>query len=472
MLLVSMEFLFLFLPVTLCVYYFLPVRARNAWLVLASLFFYAWGNLQYIPLILFSILFNYFLGMRLEELQKKSSKILFLLLGIALNAGILLLFKYVLFLRQIIPVHGEWLLNDTLAVKAPLGLSFLTLRTIGYLLDVFRGTPAQTHPVSFALYLSFFPQMPAGPLTHYTAFRDQLENRHITLRAFSKGIIRFIVGFNKKVLLADILARLTDQIFQMPSRSAGTAWLGIVSFALQIYFDFSGYTDMALGLGRMFGFRLSENFNYPYWGRTVSDVWNRWHLSLGSWMRNYVYIPLGGSRVNQFRHILNLMLVWFLIGLLHGSGLTFIFWGILNGLAVVFESQTRIRKDSDAWPAPLRVLYRILTLLFILLGWVFFRSESFSAGIGYIREMFALDGNPWGNPELFFLLREYALVLLFGLLAATPLFIRSKEKLLGMSDKTGDLLVTLGNILQFILFFVSLSSLVMGTHVPFVFTGI
>ncbi|MBQ9009715.1 MAG: MBOAT family protein, partial [Clostridia bacterium] len=402
MLFVSMEFLILFLPIVLCIYYFLPTNAQNGWLIIASLFFYAWGNLQFIPLILLSILFNYFLGLRMEEVRQKSSKILFLLLGIAVNLAVLLVFKYLRVLSRVMPEQGEWLASGTHTLRAPLGLSFLTLRAFGYLADVSRGTAAQNHPVSFALYLSFFPQMPAGPLTRYSSFREQLEDRHVTLRSFSRGIFRFIVGINKKMLLANTLGQLADRIFQMPARSAGTAWLGIISFALQIYFDFSGYTDMALGLGGMFGFRLPENFNYPYAGRTVSDVWNRWHLSLGSWVRDYVYIPMGGSKVNQLRHVLNLMVVWLLLGLWHGSGLTFIFWGLLNGLAVVFESQTGIRKDSDRWPAFLKVLYRILTLLFILVGWVFFRSESFTAGIGYIREMFGFSGNRAGTPELLF----------------------------------------------------------------------
>ena len=321
MLFTSLEFLLFFFPVTLGVYFLLPRGggARNYWLLLASLFFYAWGEPTFVLVMICSILLNYFMALHIEELKAGSrGRKGLLTLTVLLNLGILFIFKYMNFatrnLRAVFPMLQSIVPQTNFVL--PIGISFFTFQALSYVIDVYRGIPAQKNPGYLGLYISLFPQLIAGPIVRYTTIMDQMERREITWDSFSDGMLRFLYGFNKKMLLSNLLAEVADAAFGVGELSVAMAWLGAIAYTLQIYFDFSGYSEMAIGLGRMFGFRFLENFNYPYISKTVTEFWRRWHISLGSWFRDYVYFPLGGSRVkSRIRLVFNLAVVWLATGI-------------------------------------------------------------------------------------------------------------------------------------------------------------
>ena len=320
----SLTFLFLFFPIVMGVYYLCPRALRNLWLLLTSLLFYAWGEPVYIRLMAASILFNYLCGLGVAALQKREKKRLakgLLILCIAGNIGALGLFKYAdLLIGTVNNIAGSKIALLELAL--PIGISFYTFQALSYVIDVYRGTvAAQKNPITFGTYIALFPQLIAGPIVQYKTVEEQLSHRRETTAQFAAGIGRFTIGLGKKVLIANQVGALWDTVAALPgtSLSAGTAWLGAIAFTFQIYFDFSGYSDMAIGLGKMLGFEFLENFNYPYLSRSITEYWRRWHISLGTWFREYVYIPLGGNRCGLPRQILNLIIVWGLTGLWHGA---------------------------------------------------------------------------------------------------------------------------------------------------------
>ena len=379
----SLTFLFLFLPITLILYYAVPKKVKNLVLLVMSLVFYAWGEPVYVILMLYSILLNYAAG-RLMEAEPKHKKAV-LVFAVVLNLLILGFFKYYGF--AVGSVNKAFGLSIPIRdIALPIGISFYTFQALSYVIDLYRGKfPAQRNFISFACYITMFPQLIAGPIVRYEEIEKQLGERKLTLARFGKGALRFIFGLGKKVLLANLAGALFDEVHALPALSFATSWVGALAYTFQIYFDFSGYSDMAIGLGDMLGFHFSENFNYPYAACSVTDFWRRWHISLGTWFREYVYIPLGGNRVKWARHILNVMIVWFLTGLWHGAGWTFIVWGLFYGVLLIFEKYV-----LNKLKIPKAVRW-ILTMLAVIIGWVIFSADDL-AGAG--RMLASMSGVP------------------------------------------------------------------------------
>jgi len=471
MLFSSMEFLFLFFPIALGGYFLLHPKARNYWLLAVSLFFYAWGEPKFVLAMLFSIVCNYVAALLIELLrQKKRIAKLILVLDLVLNLGILFVYKYMNFMTG--TIHSFFPQTKELFAQTefvlPIGISFFTFQALSYVVDVYRGIPAQKNPFYVGLYISLFPQLIAGPIVRYTTIMDQIEERTITKDGFCRGVLRFLYGFNKKVLLANLLAVVADTAFGAKELSIGMAWLGAVCYALQIFFDFSGYSEMAIGLGEMFGFHFLENFNYPYISKTVTEFWRRWHISLGTWFRDYVYFPLGGSRVkSKLRMVFNLAVTWLATGIWHGANWTFVFWGILHGTVIIIEKLTGIPKKAEESKL-FSCCYRVVTLLVVLLGWVIFRAESMGAGMAYIGAMFG-TGQAVADAEFLFWLREYRVILAAGILCAMPIVAGLKKWLSAKNERLAAVCGYVGCGVQFLLFVVGVSYLVMNAHNPFIY---
>ena len=464
MLFTSIEFLFLFLPVVLAVYYVLPFRwgLKNLWLLAASLGFYAWGEPRFVFVMVASIAFNYFAALAIEALRVRGrarAARWALALGVCGNLLLIGAYKYLNFVTATLRDWFPFLQGAVpqTSILLPIGISFFTFQALSYVIDVSRGEPAQRNPFSLALFIALFPQLIAGPIVRYTTVADQIRERRTTWDQFASGVFRFVVGFNKKMLLANVMAEVADAAFAGVPGSAAFAWFGALCYTLQIYFDFSGYSDMAIGLGKMFGFSFLENFSYPYVSRTVTEFWRRWHISLGSWFRDYVYFPLGGSRVGRGRLVLNLAVVWFLTGVWHGANWTFILWGVLYGVAITAEKLSGWTKRVDGSRA-LRAVYRPVTLLLVVLGWVLFRSDSISAAGGYLAAMFG-SGVPLVDGSAVFWSREVVVPFAVAIAGSTPVLKRIGSPVAA----------AVGYAVQFALFVVSISCLVMNAHNPFIY---
>ena len=416
----SLTFLFLFFPIVIGVYYLCPRALRNLWLLAASLLFYAWGEPVYIRLMVASILFNYLCGLGVAALQKREKKGIakaLLILCVVGNIGALGVFKYAdLLIGTINGIAGSHLALLELAL--PIGISFYTFQALSYVIDVYRGTvAAQKNPITFGTYIALFPQLIAGPIVQYKTVEEQLSCRRETAAQFAAGIGRFTVGLGKKVLIANQVGALWDTVSALPQAqlAAGTAWLGALAFTFQIYFDFSGYSDMAIGLGKMLGFEFLENFDYPYLSRSITEYWRRWHISLGTWFREYVYIPLGGNRHGLSRQILNLIIVWGLTGLWHGASWNFLLWGLYYGVILIVEKVWLLRPLQKA-PAAVQHLY---SLLLIILGWIIFALTDFSAIGGYFAALFGAHGGL--DSSTMYLLTSNLILLIIAGFASTRL---------------------------------------------------
>lgn len=393
MLFSSITFLGFFLPVIFILYYLLPARVcKNTLLFFSSLLFYAWGEPLYVFLMLFSILFNYLAGLKINTITTESRTKL-LAFSVFVNLSILFVFKYLGFSITIVDIflnslHIQQL--NAVNILLPIGISFYTFQEISYLVDVYRNPSlVQKKFLNLGLYIAFFPQLIAGPIVRYQDISLQIENRNETLEKVSHGFQRFIIGLSKKVIIANNLALVADSIYNADFYSYGAVavWIASVAYSLQIYYDFSGYSDMAIGLARIFGFELKENFNYPYSAESITDFWKRWHISLTSFFRDYVYIPIGGNRKGKYRTILNRYIVFFLTGLWHGAAFNFIFWGLAHGTAMVLERLSGINKKSNK---AFKVIYRLLTLLIINFLWIFFRND-IEQSIKLLLKMFGIN---------------------------------------------------------------------------------
>lgn len=478
MLFTSMEFLLAFFPIVLCVYFVLPYKARNIWLLAASLFFYAWGEPVFVLAMLFSIVFNYLIALRIDELPKtgKSGKThggrkLLLALAVIVNLGVLFVYKYMNFvtatLHELIPATQQ--MFEKTNYTLPIGISFFTFQALSYVIDVYRGIPAQRSVLNIGLYISLFPQLIAGPIVRYTTVMEQLECRSTTPDRFAVGVRRFMIGFNKKVLLANIMALVADEAFGASSPSVGMAWLGAIAYALQIYFDFSGYSEMAIGLGKMFGFEFLENFDYPYISKTITEFWRRWHMSLGTWFRDYVYFPLGGSHVkSKLRLVFNLAVVWLATGVWHGASWNFILWGVLYGVVLIFEKLLNLPKRLPGHKVP-EILYQCFTMLIVLFGWVLFRAIDLPSAVNYLRAMFGLNSNALTDVTFLINLRDFGIMVAVALVCALPLFKYLKEKLLKKLPRFAGVINGAAMVLQAVLFVVSVSFLAMNAHNPFIY---
>jgi alginate O-acetyltransferase complex protein AlgI len=413
----SYTFLFLFLPTLLAVYFLIPARLtsfKNLVLLLFSLLFYGCGGPGLLPLMLVSVAVNYLGGLLTAPGRGKGPRRAGLAAAVAANLGLLAWFKYAGFIAGNLAALG--LPVAVPEITLPIGISFFTFQGMSYVLDVYRGdAECQRNPLWVALYVALFPQLGAGPSVRLRAGAAEIGGRSVSFGGASEGAMRFCFGFAKKLLLANILAEMADEVFSgKAALSAGSAWLGALAYTGQIYFDFSGYSDMAIGLGRMFGFHFLENFNYPYISRSVTEFWRRWHISLSSWFRDYLYIPLGGSRCARSRQLLNLLSVWLLTGLWHGAAWNFVLWGLYFAVLLMGE---RFLWGRLLERAP-KAFRHLLTLLFVILGWVLFRADSLSGAVDMIHAMFG--GAPFADDRARYLLREYGWLLAVASLASLP----------------------------------------------------
>ena len=413
MLFSSIPFLYVFLPATLLLYFAAPRRMKNAVLLLCSLVFYGWGEPKYLLLMLFSIAQGYLFGLLIEKYRGKTRSTVFFWLSVSLSLLLLAYFKYAdFFLDSFRAVTG--LPVPALQIALPIGISFYTFQILSYVVDVRRGdASAQKNPIDLAAYIAMFPQLIAGPIVRYTDVAAQLRTRTHTRAGTAAGTRRFVLGLAKKILIANVLGQLVQQFQTAQDPDMLFHWLYAVGFMLQIYFDFSAYSDMAIGLGAIFGFTFPENFNYPYCSASITEFWRRWHISLGSWFRDYVYIPLGGSRVGKWKLLRNLLLVWAATGLWHGAAWNFVLWGLFYAVLLIAEKFALLPK-LQKHPA----IGRMYTLLFVLLGFVLFDAPSLSAAASRIAGLF---GGAGAGVESLYYLRSYAVVLLLAVLGATPL---------------------------------------------------
>ncbi|CEO33131.1 MBOAT family O-acyltransferase [Paraclostridium sordellii] len=423
----SLVFLFVFLPLIIFIYYISKDKYKNYLILTASLFFYAWGEPIYIVIMLLSIAVNFVFGKKVCKDNIRSNRKIWLVMSIVFNISMLGIFKYTgFFIENINRVFKNNITDPGIAL--PLGISFFTFQAMSYVIDVYRDDArVQKNLLHLALYISLFPQLVAGPIVRYQTVADQIENRKHTMQKFENGVSRFIIGLAKKVLLSNSLGMLADSVFntQISELTVLSAWLGIIAYSLQIFFDFSGYSDMAIGLGNMFGFEFLENFNYPYISKSASEFWRRWHISLGSWFRDYIYIPLGGSKKGKLRNYINLFIVWFLTGFWHGASWTFIAWGLYFGVLIAIE-KAFLGKILDRIYSPISHLYLVLV---VMIGWIFFRANSFTYAFNYIKLLFGLDNNLLYNNLTIMYLNDYGYIIVLSVIFSVPIIPILKNKL-------------------------------------------
>ena len=423
MLFSSLTFLYGFLPAVLMAYFLAPGAWKNGVLLLVSLLFYAWGEPKYVLLMIGSILLFYLCGLAMGRAKSEKGRRGFLILAIAAGVGLLSVFKYAdFFIGSFNAAVGTSI--PLLRLALPIGISFYTFQCMSYAVDVYRGKARpQKNLITFGAYVALFPQLIAGPIVRYTDVARELEHRSHSWEDVCLGLRRFLFGLGKKVLLANQFAELTELYRASGEQSALFCWMYAVGFALQLYFDFSGYSDMAIGLGRIFGFRFPENFDYPYLSRSVTEFWRRWHMTLGGWFRDYVYIPLGGSRVSRGRWFCNVLAVWMLTGLWHGAGWNFVLWGLLFAVLLLVEKLTGLSKKT------VPVLSRVYVLLAVLFSFVIFNADSLGMAARDLRGMLCLGTLPLVTTESLYYFRSFAVLFLVGLLGATPLPKRLGQKL-------------------------------------------
>ena len=416
MLFSSVPFLFYFLPCVLLVYFIVPGKLKNSVLLLASLIFYGWGEPRYLPVMAVSILQGYVFGLLIERSRGRPLARVFLTVSVLLSLGMLAYFKYADFMiANLNALTG--LSVPLLRITLPIGISFYTFQILSYAVDVYRGTvPAQRNLIDLAAYIAMFPQLIAGPIVRYADVAGQLRARRHNLPDAAYGVCRFVLGLSKKILFANLLGELAASFHASTDLSVLYYWLGAAAFMLQIYYDFSGYSDMAIGLGRIFGFRFPENFDHPYCAGSITEFWRRWHISLGSWFRDYLYIPLGGNRKGKARQLLNILLVWLATGLWHGAAWNFVLWGLLFAVLLTIEKLWLLPRLEKR-----RVLGHVYVLFFVLLGFVLFDAESLKAAASSIRAMFFAGGLPAISAESLYQLRSNAWLLLLAVVGATPL---------------------------------------------------
>lgn len=424
----SLLFLFIFLPIFLGVYYITPRKFRNFVLFAFSLLFYSWGEPIYVLIMIFSTLFDFTIGLIIDKYREKRgiAKIA-LISSVVVNLGMLGFFKYSGFFME--NINNIFNVNiEVLNLALPIGISFYTFQTMSYTIDLYRNKiSVQKNIISFGSYVTMFPQLVAGPIVTYNKVEKEIDSRKESIDKFAYGVVRFIEGLGKKVLLANGIGQLWNTINAsgFNKESVLIYWVGIVAFALQLYFDFSGYSDMAIGLGSMMGFKFPENFNYPYISKSVTEFWRRWHITLGAWFREYVYIPLGGNRVSNKRLYFNILCVWFLTGFWHGAGWNFIVWGLYFGFLMILEKNILL-KYLERIPS---FISRIYLVFVVLISWVFFSLDSLGAAIEYLKGMFGLNGQVFVDVDALYLLSNYWLLILIGIIFATPISNKLKNKI-------------------------------------------
>lgn len=466
-------FIFLFLPIVLILYFLMGKKSKNTMLLIASLFFYAWGEPKYIFLMITSIIINYCIGIILDRNKecKTKSKVI-MQAGVALNIFILIFFKYANFIAEnlnLVFKTAGFQYGITIApMHLPIGISFFTFQAISYIVDVYRNdTSVQKNPLDLALYIALFPQLIAGPIVRYHDIAEQIKNREIKIGKIAEGIRRFIIGFGKKMLIANSLGRVSDEIFSINSNEllASVVWLGIICYMLQIYYDFSGYSDMAIGLGKVFGFEFLENFNYPYISASIKEFWSRWHISLSTWFRDYLYIPLGGSRCSKKRMIKNQIAVFLLSGLWHGASWNFVAWGAYHGMFLSLEKLS-FGKRLKTVSKPLQHVYAIII---IMVGWVIFRTETLMAAYDYIKAMlFMSQAKETIYVLSLFISPRIALTIAGAILFSIPISENAK-RLYIQSKARFAIIEYISDGAVIVIFIVSILSLASSTYNPFIY---
>ena len=416
----SLVFIFVFLPITLFIYYLSPRKLKNLVLLISSLIFYAWGEPIYIFLMIFTTVFSYVSAILINKYKsKKTSSLAIFILSVAVNLSVLCFFKYYGFFID--NINNLFSMNIKVKkLPLPVGISFYTFQTLSYIIDVYlKKVPVQKNIISFSTYVTMFPQLVAGPIVKYGDINKQLENRKESLDKFGDGVSYFIRGLSKKVLLANNIGLLWSNVKALsPDKiSVFSAWLGILAFTFQIYFDFSGYSDMAIGLGKFFGFDLMENFNYPYISKSVTEFWRRWHISLGSWFREYVYIPLGGNKKGALKQYRNLFIVWFLTGFWHGANWNFIIWGLYFGILITLE-KIFVLKWLDKLP---NFISHVYALIIIIVGWAIFEFENTSVLFSFIKTMFGMGSNTFIDNQSIYYLYTNLFLFILAIIFSTPL---------------------------------------------------
>ena len=464
----STIFIFAFLPFVLFGYYFVGARLKNFFLLISSLAFYAWGENDLVFLMIGSICINYFLGNLITStLTKRNYYLAKILLSLGLSTNILILgyFKYASFFQANFSVIGINSPYDFSNVVLPIGISFFTFQSMSYLVDVYRGdVKGDANIIDVGMYIALFPQLVAGPIVRYTDISVEIKKRIHTQTLFKTGIIRFITGLAKKVIIANNVGLIADAVFEISPSNLSTplAWIGIICYALQIYFDFSGYSDMAIGLGKMFGFNFKENFNHPYIALSIKDFWRRWHISLSTWFRDYLYIPLGGNRRGETRTYFNLTVVFLLTGFWHGASWNFIIWGLFHGSFLIIERLKIFSLKLNS------IFARVYVLIVVLIGWVFFRSESVFSSFGYLKCMFfyskGQDNYPW------LLIDQYSiLIIIVGIILSMPVRIYIKNYLISLFGTKHSLNTVVAYLFYLAIFFFSILELSMSNYNPFIY---
>lgn len=459
----STIFLCVYLPLVLLGYYICPKKGRNLFLLIVSLVFYAWGEPKYVFLMIFSILVNYIFGRLMDKNRGRQKRMkLLLVLSVVIDLGLLSVFKYTDFvITNINAIFGSSF--DLLNIALPIGISFYTFQAMSYTIDVYRNdVRVQKNLIDFGMYITMFPQLIAGPIVRYADVQDQLADRSVTTADFSEGIMRFVVGLGKKVLLANQMGAVWSDIYALGGDvSALMAWTGAIAYTFQIYFDFSGYSDMAIGLGRMFGFKFPENFRYPYQSVSITDFWRRWHITLSTWFKEYLYIPLGGNRRGLARQALNLLIVWSLTGFWHGAGWNFVMWGLYY-FVILFIEKLFLLKALDKLPKFFRHVY---ALVLIIIGWVIFASDDVSVLLPYLGSMFGANG-AIGGMDVYTLLTK-AVLLIICCIASTELPKKLFLSAAGaMNEKAA---FTLKSVLMIALLALSMILLIGDSYNPFLY---
>lgn len=459
----STIFLCVYLPLVLLGYYICPKKGRNLFLLIASLVFYAWGEPKYVFLMIFSILVNYIFGRLMDKNRENKKRLkLMLVLSVVIDLGLLSVFKYTDFIiTNVNAIFGSSF--DLLKIALPIGISFYTFQAMSYTIDVYRNdVRVQKNLIDFGMYITMFPQLIAGPIVRYADVQDQLAERSVTTADFSEGVMRFVVGLGKKVLLANQMGAVWSEIYALGGDvSALMAWTGAIAYTFQIYFDFSGYSDMAIGLGRMFGFKFPENFRYPYQSVSITDFWRRWHITLSTWFKEYLYIPLGGNRCGLARQALNLLIVWSLTGFWHGAGWNFVMWGLYY-FVILFIEKLFLLKALDKLPKLFRHVY---ALVLIIIGWVIFASDDVSVLLPYLGSMFGANG-AIGGMDVYTLLTK-AVLLIICCVASTELPKKLFLSAAGaMNEKAA---FTLKSVLTIALLALSMILLIGDSYNPFLY---
>lgn len=459
----STIFLCVYLPLVLLGYYICPKKGRNLFLLIVSLVFYAWGEPKYVFLMIFSILVNYIFGRLMDKNRGRQKRMkLLLVLSVVIDIGLLSVFKYTDFIiTNVNAIFGSSF--DLLKIALPIGISFYTFQAMSYTIDVYRNdVRVQKNLIDFGMYITMFPQLIAGPIVRYADVQDQLAERSVTTADFSEGVMRFVVGLGKKVLLANQMGAVWSEIYALGGDvSALMAWTGAIAYTFQIYFDFSGYSDMAIGLGRMFGFKFPENFRYPYQSVSITDFWRRWHITLSTWFKEYLYIPLGGNRCGLARQALNLLIVWSLTGFWHGAGWNFVMWGLYY-FVILFIEKLFLLKALDKLPKLFRHVY---ALLLIVIGWVIFASDDVGVLLPYLGSMFGANGAV-GGMDVYTLFTK-AVLLIICCVASTELPKRLFLSATGaMNEKAA---FTIKSVMTIALLALSMILLIGDSYNPFLY---